>query len=270
MLYVLDQNYFRFAELPELIQREPKSKFVIPDVALLEMCKSEQWESTMANSLRALSPVRGRVFHSMSVGEGLNQELDSGKSIEKNLLPREFRDFLRETILNLQGHGGGRALELLRSRMVSAQSEIGDAELNHERNQEGLRRRIRIVEEALAGEPLRDLRAGRIGRKDKLAYIKKIAFDLCLTFLINHGYTKNKASAFLRSRPLILRFFYLSIRHAVEWAASGGIDSLPAHRATNDLLDQDYVLIGSFFDGLLTRETRVREADADIRELLRG
>lgn len=268
MLYVIDQNYFRSAELQELIQNEPQSKIVIPDVALVEMCKSEQWESTMTRSLKGLSAFRGRVFHAMSVGDGLNAELTSGKSIEQNLLPREYRDFLRETILNVE-HGSGRALENLRNKMVSAQSKISDEELNHERNQEGLKRRIGIVENALAGERLKDLRAGRISPADKLSYIRTIAFDLCLTFLINHGYSKNKATIFLKKQPLILRFYYISVRHAVDWAASGGIDSLPAHKATNDLLDQEYVLIASFFDGLLTREPRVQDADADLRKLLR-
>lgn len=270
MIYVLDQNYFRSNELTLLIQNEPKSKFIIPDVALLEMCKSEQWEDTMTQSLRGLSVIRGRVFHAVSVGEGLNFELSTGKSIEQHLLPHDFRNFLRETILDVAGNGDGRAVERLRSRMVSAQHEIRDEELNHERNQESLKRRVGIVEEALTGDPLKALRAGRISREDRLAYIRRIAFDLCLTFLVNHGYSRNKASMFLKKRPLTLRFFYLSVRHAVEWVAKGGITSLPAHRATNDLLDQDYVLISSFFDRLLSKENRVREADADLRELLHG
>lgn len=223
MLYVLDQNYFRSEELRVLIESEPRSKFVIPDIALLEMCKSEQWESTMTQSLRSLSAVRGRVFHAISVGEGLNFELSTGKPIEQHLLPHDFREFLRDTILDLADHGDGRAVEKLRSKMLSFQCEIRDEELNHERNQESLKKRVGIVEEALTGERLSDLRAGRVSREDRLAYIRRIAFDLCLEFLSNHGFSRNKASMFLKKRPLTLRFFYLSVRHAVEWAAKGGI-----------------------------------------------
>jgi hypothetical protein len=270
VLYVLDQNYFRSDELTALIENDPKSKFVIPDVALLEMCKGDRWRETMAQSLSHLSVIPGRVFHSMSVGEGLNFELSTGKSVECHLLPENFRSFLRGAILDLAGQGSGRTIELLRSKILSAQNEIRDEELNHERNREGLLRRVRIVEDALAGEPIRNLRAGRICREDKLSYVRKIAFDLCLEVLVRHGFSKNKAVMFLKMQPLTLRFFYLSVRHAVEWASKGGIDSMPPDRITNDLLDQDYLLIGSFFNRLLSKEKRVQEADVDLRELLRN
>lgn len=45
---------------------------------------------------------------------------------------------------------------------------------------------------------------------------------------------------------------------------------MATERIANDILDQDYVLVGSFFDQLLSKETRVQEADADLRKLMRN
>jgi hypothetical protein len=75
---------------------------------------------------------------------------------------------------------------------------------------------------------------------------------------------------FLTQKPLVLRFFYASVRHCVDWAARGGLLSMLPERITNDILDQDYVLVGSFFDRLLSKEVKVQEADADLRASLRN
>ena len=59
------------------------------------------------------------------------------------------------------------------------------------------------------------------------------------------------------------------MRHAFDWAKNGGLESYPAEKATNDILDQEYVAIASFFDKIKSRETRVNDADADLRQLLK-
>jgi len=54
-IYVLDQNYLRSNELKTLIVDEPQAKFVLPDIALLKMCKGDKWRETMQRSLETLS-----------------------------------------------------------------------------------------------------------------------------------------------------------------------------------------------------------------------
>ena len=97
-----------------------------------------------------------------------------------------------------------------------------------------------------------------------------MTLDLCSTFLQNHGLSGNKVRVLLKQKPLVLRFFYVSVRHCVDWAAKGGVLSMAPEKLSNDILDQDYVLVGSFFDRLLSKETRVQEADADLREFMRN
>jgi hypothetical protein len=53
MIYIVGQNYFRSNELKVLVSDEPNVKFVIPNVALLEMCKADKWKETMQGSLRS-------------------------------------------------------------------------------------------------------------------------------------------------------------------------------------------------------------------------
>lgn len=270
MMYVLDQNYLRSDELRSLIAAEPYSKFVVPDIALLEMCKGDMWKETISRSFETLSACPGRVYHSLSVGEGLNYELKHGIPIEGKLLPRDARVFAREILRNVASGGNGDAIDIIRAKILDAQRDIQQSELNHLNNQQSLLQRVEIIESALSGEPLRVLRSGQATHEDRLSLIRSVTLDLCFSFLQNHGFSTNKIRVFLKQKPLVLRFFYVSVRHCVDWAARGGVRSMPPERVTNDILDQDYVLIGSFFGRLLSKETRVQEADADLRAYLRN
>ncbi len=270
MIYVLDQNYLRAEELGNLIAAEPHSKFVIPDIALLEMCKGDKWKETIQRSFEILSACPGRVFHSLSIGEGLNYELEHGESIEGKLLPCNFRRFARAILANVAAGGAGNAIDIIRAKILDAQLDIHLIELNHLNNQQSLIQRVGIIESALTGEPLRILRSGKASREDRLALIRNVTLDLCSTFLQNHGLSGNKVRVLLKQKPLVLRFFYVSVRHCVDWAAKGGVLSMAPEKLSNDILDQDYVLVGSFFDRLLSKETRVQEADADLREFMRN
>jgi len=223
MIYVLDQNYLRAEELENLIAAEPHSKFEIPDIALVEMCKGDSWRETIKRSFAILSACPGRVSHSLSVGEGLSYELEHGKSIEGKLLPRDFRGFTRAILANVAEGGDGNAIDMIRAKILDAQRDIHLAELNHLNNKQCLLQRVGSIEAVLAGEPLRMLRSGKASREDRLALIRNVSLDLCSTVLIDNGFSRNKVRMLLKQKPLILRFFCVNVRHCVDWAARGGV-----------------------------------------------
>lgn len=49
--YVLDANYLRDNDLVTMLDNEPQSKFVVPDVAFVEMFQNNKWHLTMRKSL---------------------------------------------------------------------------------------------------------------------------------------------------------------------------------------------------------------------------
>lgn len=87
-------------------------------------------------------------------------------------------------------------------------------------------------------------------------------------FFENAGFSTHVARRFLRQRPLSLRFIYLKIWLCLDWIAEGGFDALPATDATNDLLDQEHVLLATFFDGFLSNDKRANKAYTDINAIL--
>ena len=69
-----------------------------------------------------------------------------------------------------------------------------------------------------------------------------MAFECAIGFLSKKGFSDVRIKGFLKTKPLILRYFISCFWHNMEWVSKGGIDSRPAARITNDLIDQDYVI----------------------------
>lgn len=268
MMYVLDQNYLRSKELENLIITEPNSEFIIPDIALLEMCKGDKWKETMLMSLKLLSSCPERVYFSMSAGDGLNVELECETVNERILLPDDTSLFIRELLRNIATNGSGEAINIMKRNIAGVKQEIQNAELNHARNQSRMRRHVKLVESIMPREQLKALRNGRLSNEDRLNIIMNISLNICYQTLLNKGFSVETICRFMLKKPLILRFFYISVRHCIIWASRGGFFSMPADKVTNEILDQDYVLIGSFFDRLLSKEKKVQEADTDLRALI--
>ena len=269
MIYVLDQNYFRSPELALLIESDPTAQFVIPDVAFIEMCKSDKWQDVLRMSLSTLSKCPGRVYHSLNVGEALKKELSTRRSIDGHLLPIQFRAFTRTILNDVAKETSEAGISLLSKRMGEVQIEIRDNELNHSWNEESLKTRTKIMKDAIGADVLRLLRNGLENDSERLALIQRVAVDLLKTHLTNEGWSENAIRNFIKSKPLTLRFYVLSVRHAIEWAKKNGLDSMAAAKITNDMLDQEYILISSFFDGILSKEVEVNRAHEDLANILR-
>ncbi len=62
LMYIVDQNVMRRPYLAEIIGSQPDAIFIVPDIALVEMSKSHEWESTMRSSFQALSVVVDKTF----------------------------------------------------------------------------------------------------------------------------------------------------------------------------------------------------------------
>ncbi|SRR5258708_4634656 len=122
--YVVDQGWMRSPDLSALINREPQSRFVVPDVAMVEMSKSGNWEGTMRPSLKNFYPAAGRTFMSLCVGEALEMERQRRKSIEPDLLPNDFTEYLRALITELGEDREGPVVKHTRAEFDAVFAEL--------------------------------------------------------------------------------------------------------------------------------------------------
>ncbi|NYH24236.1 hypothetical protein [Paraburkholderia bryophila] len=269
--YVVDQNRMRKPELQTLITQEPDARFVIPDVAFVEMSKNEtHWKDTMRSSLVPLRPAVQRTVLSLSVGEAMSIELASGRAIDAEaLLPEKFAHFVQELVVELDEARTGNALSTLGARFANARAALGA----HELDAEGRKATIEGIEKSLRRdlkpEVLKALRSNQFDPDFRLAFIQSYVQQLLFPEEMEKaGMSETDATAFKAEQPMVLRYWYLLTRHAVDWMTSGGLSGIKATKELNHLLDMDYAAIASYFDGLLSEDEAAMAAYNDLRQML--
>ncbi len=73
--------------------------------------------------------------------------------------------------------------------------------------------------------------------------------SLLVGTLTDYGFSREQAMAFAKKKPMLLRYFYLKVWTCLAWEKQGRLESLGAEKVSNDLLDHEYVLAGTFLMG---------------------
>jgi hypothetical protein len=266
MFYVLDQNVMRRPVLADLVRSQQDASFILPDTALVEMVKSGRWEDTMRKSFAALASAVSRTFVSLSVSEAMRLEKATMRPVDRaSLLRVEFTELVRELIPALTGMGGSPALDSIRARVDALRPGLLAEELDSVAEKSHVEHLVELLEKACGREMSKELRSGRMGRNARLGLIQLKGDEMLIR---DFDIDPDEAAVFRRSKPLLLRNVYLKLCHAMWWAQHGGLGTAKPTTVLNHRLDQEYVLIGSFFDATLTEDKQATEADADLRLLL--
>jgi hypothetical protein len=252
VLYVLDQNVMRSEALAALVRTEFDAAFVVPDTAFVEMVKSDHWEDTMRGSLAALVSVPDRTFVSIAVSEAIRIEREELKSIDRgNLFPSEFTDFIHEMLSALAAERSSSAMGGIRTKITRFRADLLVKEVDPVYEKKVIERFAALLELACGPTMAKDMRNGRMEREAQLGLLQLKAPEIFAKALNVDG---DQAESFRRSKPLLLRYIYLQLRHAMHWVKSGGLKTAKAKKVLNNRLDQEYVLIASFCDAILTED----------------
>lgn len=222
----------------------------------------------MRPSLYNFCPAATRTFLSLSVGEALAIELERGKSIEHDLLPDSFRDFVQSLIAELGEYREGPTVESMRANFSAVFADLLQNDLLES---DAKPRLAGLVEPWLSGlkpQTLSILRRQPADDRFRLCFIRANAAQFSKQIAKQHGMFDDASEAYLDSQPLLLRYVLLFTRHALRWAIQSGWSNVEASKALNHFLDQDYVLIASFFDELLTKDKETRLAYEELKIML--
>ena len=267
-IYVVDQNVMRREGLAELIATQPQAKFVIPDTGLVEMVKSELWEETFRRSFAVFAPVGTRCFMSMSVHEARELEVEQRASVEGQLLPRDFTRLLRGAIEESQS-GSGPTMSQLRDRMTTVRKELLQNDLNTQANRADLQQLVSDLRSGLSKGEIKACRqVGAHARVARIAIAHSVGDAQYVAHMRNIGVPDAVSRRLWKAKCMTRRWCYLRVHHALQWLGDGGLDSATDEVILNDILDQDYVLLGSFFSGVLSHETDIKHASEDLQLML--
>lgn len=259
---VLDRNVVRRPGLASAAE-DPSNEFVLTDTFLVEMVKHpEQWVSTFRRDFAELAKVGNRFRISASPGECLRKERHEGRPIShEELLPADFRPLLAQLMHSTTepGNLSNSLLQDVADSLPALRSEQPSIEIAKEHTGD-LTRKLAAT---LRPEIISDLRNGRLHGDAMLYLVEDVA---------SRAYEADcgeKRSAMLPwPRSMTSRCFILGVYRAMSWLQRGGLETAAQDKLHNDAYDDEYVLVGSFFDGVLSSEKRVNEADAALRRIV--
>ena len=133
---VVDQNCLRDEALISEIKAKSKIlgwQILIPDVSMMEMLKSQEWESTMRHSLRYLASCPDLVSLALGFGEIMRAERDSGEPID-DLVDDLITPNFRQLLIEIDSGIDGKVIAKVRAGIVDAQDLAKRQFLRHTNN----------------------------------------------------------------------------------------------------------------------------------------
>ena len=111
------------------------------------------------------------------------------------------------------------------------------------------------------------MRKGTCTHDDLKESIAEPALILTASFLQGKGFCKEEIESFLMQDSFILRFQIAFTMLCSHWVSVGGVEFLSAEKATNELMDMDYVLIASYGGSILSNDSNVHRQLKDLKSI---
>ena len=235
-IYVcVDQNALRSDELARLVE-ETSVEFVLPDAALMEMCKSEQWESTLRRSLNSLAKVPERVHFALGNGDLMSKEQVLMRPLRReDVIGFEPTTFVRMLLREVNGNvPSGPGIEQLRMRWAERRQAMAEGHLNDEENAAAVRNLIPTVRDALSAETLRRFRAGKLDGHERISIISGIVSTLFSSIMREGGIDADTAEILFTAKSCLARYLWLRVYDVVRWIELGGSETANPKITTNN------------------------------------
>lgn len=244
---LLDQGAFRSSELSDRIASDASAHFVVPDIAFSEMVIKRDPIQTIMRSLRALKPAADRAYVSISCGEIKALRQSRPKLALSDLLTPQGTEILR---VLLEGEASADYAAVVARILETAPSH--KAIYDGRQDKAAMLDHVAIFSRKFGAHALRFLRAGKFDEREKLGIILMI-----MTTIQSHFETE-----------VDMRYLLVRLARIMMWAEKLGLENISDEKVLNDAIDMDFVVAGSYFDEVMTRDKTVAALDRILRKAM--
>jgi hypothetical protein len=264
----VDQNTLRSQELADLV-RDDTVQILLLDAAIMEMCKSTRWEPTVRRSLATVAAIRDRVHFVLGNGDLMKKERKVGRAIcLDDLVDDEGQDALQGLLEEVRSGVRGPWFKWVERDREESMKRMAEGHLDHARNVAAIQELIPTVLKALSPNALKRLRRGDVGSEERIRIASGITSALFFGVMKDGGISEPTAKKLFQSKSYHARYLWLRVHIVIRWIQDGAFGTMSGERATNDLVDSYYVLVGSYCDQLLTKDGGPALADIELRAAL--
>lgn len=239
---------------------------LLPDVLLLEIVKSPDWKSTMTSSLRYLRDHANSVIVAEAIGPLMRQERDNRKpcaDIYDAELTQRFRTFLNKmdsdekaALAEIQ-KGVDAVRPDVDARLLTAQS-LHVSNLNA----------VAKWKEFLTDAFIKRLRTPDLSAISELLQTEFIT-DICQRVLVSSGFDEDVATQLATADSVSRRNFLAHEASVLRWLALGGLNTRKAGQISNDHIDLEVLVAGTYCDENRSGDNVVLELDQVLRPVVR-
>lgn len=269
-IYVIDQNMLQSPELAENIRRDQLAEYVLPDVALAEMCKDPDCLLTMRLGLEVFKDHADRVHFTLGIGEAMRIELATQKAVlQSDMLSDKFTKFGRELIKDLASGAINSNIDI-QQRIAAARENLLQIDLSADDAKGRTKKLLDLLKGGLHPHLVKAIRSPGFPNETFVSLACTMAsMYAAKSIQKNSSMSEMQAEALVDQNSLNFRYEFALVRHCLLHVKNGGdISNLAPAKELNHQLDLDYVLTSSYFDGLLTKDKRVIDGDQDLRGVI--
>jgi hypothetical protein len=224
---------------------------------MLEMAKSEKRCITIPLSLEIIASDPSRIFVSRATSECLNYEITTGSPVCGKMINHEATKFIRNLLSSMNaGCSSSEYIHVIEDQYDNLLRLKHDY-LDHDFNKLSSLELVDVMKHGMSVEFSKRVRRGTLSWDEKINFVSEKAKNLLIDILESNGFSRGKGMALLRKKPMLIRYFYVKLWTCLDWECVGRLQGMSASKVSNDLLDHEYILAATFFDGIASNDNNV-------------
>jgi hypothetical protein len=263
---VADSSVLRDPALAHFLASHPENRAVVPEVSAFEPYKNGSVDS-IARTFETLCRQSRQVLILHGTDDIISAEehgaLPASKYIDVDQTAgiSEFCQHLRVAVA-----GASLQRAHIEAHREAAAANVARTKRGYESTLVGLKG----FEEHIGAEHVRHLRRGTAGYPRDLM-LKALHFAVALSrdfCSLRYGPPATWTTDFRNTGRFLFRFSLATTALALWWTRNGGLDTVAVGKLTNDMLDMQQVAYATRFDGILTRDAKMKEIHDETRSML--
>jgi hypothetical protein len=273
MKLVIDQNRLRSkaheanAPLEAHLATAKENLAVLTDTAVFEILKGSAPTYVASKSLEILSRFPDQVIVTDGTGVLMRKELTECKpiaGIASHELTQRFRAMLRKASRFYAGQE--KTFPLDEALVAKELPAIKAQRLDHQENKKVLTDGVAALKKQSA-QLQRKIRKG-VFDKEVYEFVYQAAFVSFRDAISDFKLQTETVNQLYLDYCLTARVSMVGLLFAMQWFETNGADTLKEEAATNQFIDNDYVVCATYFDGILSEEGRVNALYGKLKSLL--
>ena len=226
--------------------------------------KGLYWENVAKNSFQIISRFPHKILVAKAPSEIMREEVAGASLIDvfDSDLTRGFRMFLNEIATG----SSGAALTFAKSQIKAVQEGLGKHQLNHNQNRTDLEMIVEQIKSVIRTRGYRKILDPIESELCRMSITFQLASEAVLRSLIQQGVLIGKAQELANRDSCCLRQCIGVYCLSFKWALLGCLPGPP--KVTNEVMDSDQALIGTYCDEILTTELSVSLLRDEILQVL--